>query len=123
MVLFPHLDDITLGRISTTIPRITIFLQDKLITSCQPLGNHPIKNNIPIDLYTYFAVSVSWYLVKLQFRFEIPPNYRPNVVPFDNFVVVVVLLYVVDAIRAISLPAFANNPDLTSGSSPKINLI
>jgi len=50
ILFFPHLNNITLGRIPTAIFKVTIFFQDKLITSIQPLSNHPVKNDISIYL-------------------------------------------------------------------------
>ena len=61
-------------------------------------------------------------MVKLQFKLKIPPNYCLIIKSLLNWVVIV-LFSIVDIIRIISFPGFANDFNLTLYCTAEIDLV
>jgi len=73
MLFFLSPDDIVSLR---TMPRISIFLQNKLITTIKPGFDNRLQDRININSLAHLAVSVARNLVKMNQRLEIITNSR-----------------------------------------------
>jgi len=104
------------------MPRIAIFLQDEFIPLRKLLGNWPIKKYVLIYLQTHFAIGISWYFVKYQFRLELLFNRCLNIVFYPYFIIIL-LFCIINAIWIVLFPAFSDDFDLTLRGFCNMDLI
>ena len=103
------------------MPRISIFLQYKIVMSLKPELDNWLKNFIDIHLQTHFAVCISRYFVEVNVGVEVMPNSCPTVIAL--FVFFGRLLHFFYTVLTIAHAGFSNHPKLVLGAIVKMYFV
>ena len=87
VLFFPHPGYFIWPAVSTSVTRVSVFFEDKLVTLRKPFGHNSLKNDVAIDLEGHLIIVISHHVIELQFRFEVIAKCSPNVESLVDFLV------------------------------------